>query len=106
MKAEDFALDLDRAVSLGLIVNELVSNSLKHAFRDGHGGRIEVKMTKRFDRCTLTVTDDGVGLPQGWQSRGTLGLQLVHDLAEQLRGRVEVTADAGTRVAVTFGLTS
>src|SRR5262249_46536313 len=76
----DLALELDRAVCVGLIINELVSNALKHAYPGGRGGCVRVEM-RRIDerRCALSVSDDGVGLPRGLapDKPETLGLQLV-----------------------------
>lgn len=101
--ADDVTLDLDRAVSCGLIVNELVSNALKHAFAQRREGRITVTLRRQnFDRCSLVVEDDGIGLPADWQSRGTLGLQLVDDLTNQLRGHLDVTSDQGTTFTISF----
>jgi two-component sensor histidine kinase len=61
---DDVDLDLDRATSVSLIVNELVSNALKHAFPDNRAGRISVEMKRLYEtQCTLAVGDDGIGLP-------------------------------------------
>lgn len=101
----DVSLELDPAVSCGLIVNELVSNSLKHAFPNGRAGRIVVETQALAEgRIGLTVADDGVGLPPLLDLRQTktLGHQLVYMLAEKLDGTVEVNRDAGTRFRVEF----
>ncbi|EJL33388.1 signal transduction histidine kinase, partial [Novosphingobium sp. AP12] len=98
-------LDLDRAIPCGLIVNELVSNALKHAFPDGRAGTIRVTLeAQRQGRFVLSVADDGVGLPDGAESGDTLGLQLVRDLTEQLRGRIEVRSEHGTSFSIIFGV--
>lgn len=102
---EQVSMDLDRAVFCGLIVNELVSNALKHAFPDEHAGRIAVELrTTPQEQIFLKVTDDGVGLPWGLNLRQTktLGHQLVFMLAEKLRGTIEVTRDRGTAFSITF----
>lgn len=102
---EDIELGLDTAISVGLIINELTSNALKHAFPGGMQGCVRVRLARyEGHRCVLTVADNGVGLPQGID-RGqsvSMGLQLVHDLAEQLHGEVAVTRDKGTCFEVTF----
>ncbi len=103
--ADDLHLDLSRAVSCGLIVNELVSNALKHAFTRGRAGSIQVRLrTLTGGRCELSVADDGVGLPEGIdvQSAESLGLQLVGDLTAQLHARLEVSRIAGTHWTVYF----
>jgi PAS domain S-box-containing protein len=104
-RMEEVSIDLDQAVSCGLIINELVSNALKHAFPEGREGRITVELqTAEQDRVILKVADDGVGLPAQLDLRQTetLGHQLVFMLAEKLRGAVEVTRDGGTAFCITF----
>jgi PAS domain S-box-containing protein len=92
-------LDLDQAVPCGLLLNELLSNSLKHAFPDGRTGAVTISL--RTDHhspaATLDIRDTGVGLPDDLAERQTrsLGLQLVHDLTRQLRGHLSVTSDQG-----------
>jgi two-component sensor histidine kinase len=96
-------MDIDRAVSCGLIINELVSNALKHAFPDGRPGHIEVGLSLQDDRrCVLTVRDDGIGLHAGSGKPDTLGLQLVQDLTRQLRGTIAVTHEGGSSFTITF----
>lgn len=96
IEAQDVRLEIDAAVPLGLIVNELVSNALKHAFPDGRSGRVEVTLSAEGDSTTLTVTDDGVGLPPGLEARRqSIGLQLVDGLASQLRGTLATTTGPG-----------
>ena len=102
--AGDFLLGIDEAIPCGLIVNELVSNSLKHAFPDGRKGEISVRChTEEEGLITLTVSDNGVGLPPGLDFRNTetLGLQLVTMLVKQLGGDIEVDG-AGTTFVVHF----
>jgi len=102
-------LDIDTAVPCGLIVNELVSNALKHAFCDGQGGVIAVELrADPDDRLSLTVKDDGVGFPEDLDYRKTasLGLQLVNSLAHQLGGTVELRGGVGTEFAIHFQQTS
>jgi two-component sensor histidine kinase len=90
------------SVSHGLIVTELVINSLKHAFPDHRKGKIVVEYSCKGDAWTLSVTDDGVGIPSGdFHQGGGLGSSLVEALAHQLMARVDVTdARPGTRVAI------
>ncbi|MBK3733682.1 AAA family ATPase [Azospirillum brasilense] len=102
----DLQLDLDRAVPCGLIVNELVSNALKHAFPGGRGGVLGVVLAVDGRECRLTVRDDGVGLPGGYDPdrMDTLGFQLIADLTEQLRGSLEYNPGTGTEFVVAFPL--
>ncbi|MCP4660842.1 MAG: PAS domain S-box protein [bacterium] len=102
----DAALDIDTAVPVGLIINELVSNSLKHAFPDRKPGEIRVAVHPAAeDEIELAVSDDGVGLPEEIDPRSaaTLGLRLVARLAEdQLGGKLEIGRAGGTCCTVRF----
>jgi PAS domain S-box-containing protein len=105
VEAEDVLLGVDTAIPCGLIINELVSNSLKHAFPNGGDGSINIRLRPTgTERLTLTVKDDGVGLPPDFDVRNTpsLGLQLVNTLARQLGGEVEVGCGAGAEFKITF----
>jgi two-component sensor histidine kinase len=100
--APDLTVEPEVSVSLGLIVTELVINSLKHAFPDGAGGSIEVSYTGEAPNWTLSVTDNGVGMPKV-RSRALAGLgtSIVQALARQLGARVEVAdANPGTKVSI------
>ncbi|MBI5380647.1 MAG: PAS domain S-box protein [Opitutae bacterium] len=103
LQVAEVALNLDQAVPCGLIVNELVSNAIKHAFPEGRAGRITVELTADADRrIALQVTDDGIGFapPSEDAIARTLGLQLVINLARQLGGAAEFlpAPHAGCRV--------
>ncbi len=92
-------LEIDQALPFGLIVSELVSNSMKYAFPDGRGGEIAVRLRVEGDSgIELMVRDDGVGLPPGLDFRNTdsLGLQLVTMLVSQIRGEIEPGNEGGT----------
>ncbi|MEA5115302.1 MAG: PAS domain S-box protein [Geobacteraceae bacterium] len=101
----EVTLGMDEAIPCGLIVNELVSNSLKHAFPDGRKGEIRIQCHSGEDGwITLTVTDTGVGLPHGLDFRNTesLGLQLVAMLVRQLKGEVSMEQSEGTTFRIRF----
>jgi two-component sensor histidine kinase len=100
------ALDVDRAIHVGLIVNELVTNALKHGFPSGEPGRVEVLLRRVGDQLELQVRDNGVGIPADFdlaQAR-SLGLRIVHILARRLDASVAIEREAGTRFSVTFPL--
>lgn len=108
VEGDDVQLDLDRAISCGLITNELVSNAMKHAFPPSRrGGRVVVAMRlEKGGRLALSVSDDGIGLPEDIDvaDAPSLGLQLVHDLSLQLNGRLAVSREGGTSFTITFDL--
>lgn len=98
-------LDLDTAIPCGLIVNELLSNCLKHGFPEGRKGQIEVTLSSADDHTVkLVVSDDGVGLPAGFNFRETesFGSQLVKMLVEQLGGSIALESEGGTRFEIAF----
>ncbi|MCB9949325.1 MAG: response regulator [Rhodospirillaceae bacterium] len=95
------AIDLDRAVPLGLVINELVSNAIKHAFPDGRTGTVTVRLAQTAsDTVTLEVADDGVGLSPSEVSRTRSGTQILEALVGQLRGSLAIDGHAGTCVIV------
>jgi two-component sensor histidine kinase len=101
----DVFLDLDTAIPCGLIVNELVSNCLKHAFPDGQAGEIHIELcTTHEGHCTLVVTDNGTGFPQELDlcTMQSLGLRLVNSLVSQLEGIIELDRCEGTRFKIVF----
>jgi PAS domain S-box-containing protein len=104
--AADYAsLDIDTAIPCGLIINELVSNSLKYAFPSGKKGQVDVSLRpNKGDGYVLTVSDDGVGLPAGFDIKtpSSLGLRLVTNLVKQLKGDLEISSGQGTRFKITF----
>lgn len=98
-------LNLDAAVPCGLIINELVSNSLKYAFPDGREGEIHIELREHRDNMTrLVVEDNGIGLRTDvdWMTARSLGLRLVRTLAEQLGATLRLETEAGTKVELTF----
>jgi len=95
-------VDLARAVPLGLLLNELVSNVCKHAFPNSTAGQLEIRLQEVDRSIHVRVSDTGVGLPAGAGHRtsATLGLQLVHMLTKQLGGDVRFESARGTIVDV------
>jgi len=100
------ALGLDNAIPCGLIINELISNSLKYAFPKDREGEIKIVLQAiNSDEIELTVGDNGVGIPEEIDIRKTesLGLQLVHILTEkQLEGTLALDRDGGTAFKIRF----
>ena len=102
---EDYPADIDMAIPIGLIMNELVSNSIKHAFPDGRTGGISIECTQPApDTLQFVYNDDGVGFPGGfdWKNSESLGLRLVNSLVDQLDGTIEKGPGKGTTFIITL----
>ncbi len=102
---EDVMLDVDTVIPLGLIVNELVSNALKHAFPGEAGGELSVSLRSAGD-CAyeLAVRDTGIGLPPevDLESSKSLGLVIIRSLVGQIGGAVRISRERGTEFRITF----
>ncbi|WP_440948385.1 histidine kinase dimerization/phosphoacceptor domain -containing protein [Methanosarcina sp. T3] len=117
---ENVFLGMDTGIPLGIIVNELVSNSLKHAFPEGRSGEIQIKLHRtgssqrkgcnrhpgscEISEFLLTVSDNGIGFPEDIDLKQTssLGLQLVNILVEQIEGSIELERGKGTEFRIKF----
>jgi two-component sensor histidine kinase len=112
---ENFFFYMDTAVPLGMIINELFSNSLKHAFPGRAKGEIQIKLRReenKIDCCkstgfTLEVSDNGVGIPENLEIEGlnSLGFQLVASLVDQLDGEFDLKNDNGMKFTMRFAVT-
>jgi PAS domain S-box-containing protein len=105
--APEVALDVDTAVQCGLIVSELLTDAFRHALPGARGRkacRVSVGMRRKGNLYTLTVSDNGVGLPSDreWRSKRSLGLQIVDMLSRQLGGQIELQRSRGTEFKLTF----
>lgn len=103
--APSLALDMDTGIPIGLILTELLSNALKHAFPPGKKGEINIVVRPGIPgMLTLVVRDNGVGIPPdiNVSESQSLGLQLVHLLTKQVKGTIEIKRSKGTTVTITF----
>jgi two-component sensor histidine kinase len=93
-----------QAIPCGLLFNELITNSLKHAFKGRVGGSIHVSFRRVGERLLLMVKDDGIGMVEAPQHSApqSLGLHLVGTLTDQLGGELEISTEAGACIAVRF----
>lgn len=98
---EPMQMDAQTAISLGLILNELVANAIKYAFPEDRSGTVTAGLRCQGEECCFEVTDNGVGLPQARSSPGT-GTRLIKSLAAQMGGTVRWDGDAGMRVSVSM----
>jgi PAS domain S-box-containing protein len=106
-EVEDVSFGVDTAIPCGLIINELVSNSLKHGFPEGRGGSVVVRIARDgVQSMSLVVQDTGVGFPEKVVISETtsLGLELVNSLVRQLAGTVTLDRSSGSAVRVSFSI--
>ncbi len=108
LKLSDDSMDIDRAIPCGLILNEMLSNSMKYAFQGKSKGKICISFTEKMKskkKCyTLQVEDDGVGIDKkiDYTKAESLGLQLVHSLVTQLDGSISIDTSKGTKFTISF----
>jgi len=101
---EDVDLGIDTAIPCGLIINEVVTNSLKYAFPEDRYGEIRIKLWAEDETIILEISDDGVGVPDDFNilETKTLGLQLIETLVKQLEGTIELIPHDGTKFRISF----
>jgi PAS domain S-box-containing protein len=95
----DVDVDINAAIPLGLILNELISNSLKYAFPEGRKGEITIGVKKDDHRIIILFRDNGIGIPADldWRDTRSLGLRLVNNLVDQLKGTIDLDRSSGTQ---------
>lgn len=106
VQVDDSKIHIERAVIVGLLVNELVTNALKHAFPNGRPGVVTVRYAKEEAGTVLEVADNGVGLAPDWNVADAarhLGLRLIDGFADQLNGRIAFESAGGTRARLVLG---
>jgi two-component sensor histidine kinase len=105
INSRDVFLPVDQAIPCALVVNEILSNAYKHAFKGRKHGTIEISVSQENGRLMITIRDNGIGLPDNFSIRHSngLGIQLVKTLVEhQLKGSIMFTSEKGTEVCVEF----
>jgi two-component sensor histidine kinase len=90
------SMNIDRAVSIGLIVNELVTNACKHAFKNISHPKMFIQLSQYENELQLTVADNGIGVKQTYEPGSSFGLKLVRILVNQLDATMQVTSKEGT----------
>jgi two-component sensor histidine kinase len=100
---QDVNLDIDSVVPIGLIINELVTNSLKHAFDESKEGTLFIKLFEENSKLKLTIADNGKGMnPDLFKSTNSFGNKLIYTLMEQLDGDLRITSEGGTKFDLSF----
>lgn len=103
-RADDIWTDISTAIPVGLIFNELVSNAFKYAFPGGGSGNVSVTVQGDAEKITLTIADNGIGLPEAFdiESPHTIGMELVVALVHQINGRIVLERKHGTQFSIQF----
>ncbi|MBS1624877.1 MAG: sensor histidine kinase [Bacteroidetes bacterium] len=107
VEPEGLTLDMERAIPLGVILNELITNSIKYAGINRSGGAIRITISKDADNiCSILYADNGPGMPAGFDVRAsrTLGMRIISELARQLKGTLVYGTDGGAVFRLTFPL--
>jgi len=104
VNVEDINMELETAIPLGLLINEIVANSVNHAFPHGQTGEIIVDLKRDGDSFILKMSDDGIGIPPNidFEKAETLGFQLVNNLVNQLDGEIKMHTNNGAKFIVKF----
>lgn len=105
MGVDHIKLGIDKMLPFGLILNELITNALKHAFPDNRTGAIQIFLSRsKGDSYRLVVSDNGVGIPGSFYQgkANSLGLRLIHNLVEQINGEIEISNEGGTNYEIRF----
>jgi two-component sensor histidine kinase len=104
MDLDSIQLNLDTAIPCGLIINELISNALKYAFKGKESGALQVELKSLGEKLRIVISDNGKGLPENIDFRNTesLGLQLVVTLVEQINGKIVLETKKGTKFTIEF----
>lgn len=98
----DVLIEADKAVTVALVVNELVANAVKHAFPARRAGAITVSIEAGNAYSSILVADNGVGMPDGMDTAGGVGMNIVHSLVAKLCGKLRVETNGGSRVMFDF----
>ncbi|WP_395058835.1 histidine kinase dimerization/phosphoacceptor domain -containing protein, partial [Flavobacterium sp.] len=102
LEIEPVYFDIQKAIPLGLIINELVNNAYKHAFINNQKGLITLQLIRKNEKYELVVSDNGIGIQKKENAKKTLGLELVEELVFQLDGLLKVASDKGMQYIIQF----
>jgi two-component sensor histidine kinase len=100
----EISLNLETAITCGLLINEIISNSFKHAFPDGRSGNVHFSVTESGKQIIMLVSDNGIGLTgsSNLENPDTFGLLLISTLVDQLNGVLELDRENGTKFTIKF----
>ncbi|MDI6882224.1 MAG: sensor histidine kinase [Methanothermobacter sp.] len=98
---QDIKLNINQAIPCGLIINEALTNTMKHAFPEGEG-RVIIKAYKKDNLININIEDNGVGLPENFKPEETLGMRIMHALTRQLDGEIRIKGEKGVKIRLRF----
>jgi two-component sensor histidine kinase len=104
LSCDEVALNINQAVPCAMIVNEVISNSYEHAFKESEKGEIGIRITDDNDTIKLFVQDNGCGLPSGFNpdNTSTLGYTIINTLVQQLEAEIDIESNLGTSITIAF----
>ncbi|MBK8416596.1 MAG: sensor histidine kinase [Bacteroidetes bacterium] len=104
VEVDPIQLHMDTVVSIGMIINELVTNALKYAFYNLGGGTIQVSLKEVDEKIHLGIKDDGVGIPEGIDIAGSssFGYKMVRAFVQKLKGKLDLNRIQGTQIQIQF----
>lgn len=102
VRADNIFFDIQTALPLGLIINEILTNSLKHAFNDGEVGELSISLHKDADQFVLLIGDNGKGIANLCKRKDAIGMDLVELLVMQLKGELHLLSENGTQYKIIF----
>lgn len=99
---EDVLININQALPVGLLLNEILNNAFKHAFIDREDGKIEIELSESGDNVQLSVKDNGIGFSTDEENRSSLGHTLIDTFVKQLRAKVDLSTENGTKYMIEF----
>lgn len=102
--SEDIKLSIDTAIPLGIIINEIITNCFKYAFKNKKGEKLDINFIKKGGKYTLTISDNGPGIPGNFniETSTTLGMRLINNLTKQIDGSVKIENSGGLKYIIEF----
>ena len=95
-------IDVDTVVPIGLIINEIITNAIKHAFIGKQNGIIKIKIFEENEILKIFVFDNGIGMPTNYESKNSFGLKLINAFLKKLNGTMKTIIEDGTKIELTL----
>lgn len=105
-RLESLWLDIDTATPIGLVINELLVNALKHAFPEGQPGKVKIELSQNGNQIRFIISDNGIGFKTGMSGKDTFGYKLIETLNKKMKAEMHTQTENGTRVNIQFPATN